>query len=173
MESPVEDWPICSKTNIAEILERKAVVNCNAISEKETLTTRIDINRFSKLQRLLNTTARILMLYRRYKNVKGNAYNENAQKDNEQLVRQDGQELTVDILEAAENLWIKEAQELLVEHMDMGKLTRLCPRWLGGKIVVAKNCVTWICHFMFTYLSLGGKFVSHSYISHKKKPEVY
>ena len=55
---------------------------------------------------------------------------------NEQLVRQDGQELTLDILEAAENLWIKEAQELLVEHMEMGKLTRLCPRWLDGKILV-------------------------------------
>ena len=80
--------------------------------EVATLADRINISRFSKIGFLLNTTARILKLYKRYKGVDG------IQKEIKMA------ELTVSDVEAAERFWILEAQTLSNKAVKEGKLVK-------------------------------------------------
>ena len=73
---------------------------------------------------MLNTTARILNLYKRYKN------------QNDAMRKRKTGELTVSDLEDAEKFWILEAQSVIRSAVKEGKLLRLGPRYRNGIIVV-------------------------------------
>ena len=92
--------------------------------EVDTLANRINISRFSKIRMLLNTTARILKLYKRYKN------------ENDAMRKRKTDELTVSDLEDVENFWILEAQSVICSAVKEGKLLRLCLRYRNRNIVV-------------------------------------
>ena len=61
------DWPLSNESQVQDLPERPKSVLHVVDVKVETLTDRIEINRFSTLQFLLNTTARIIGLYRRSK----------------------------------------------------------------------------------------------------------
>lgn len=68
----MEDWPVSRETRVTDLPERHSKVVLTAETrEVATLAYRINISRFSKIGFLLNTTARILKLYKRYKRVDG------------------------------------------------------------------------------------------------------
>ena len=73
LKQPVQSWPIRQDTDDNALKEVKQICGISAVvmhAEKyvpETLADRIDITRCGTLQRLLNTTARILHLYKRFK----------------------------------------------------------------------------------------------------------
>ena len=129
----MEDWPVSLETQVIDLPERHSKVVLTAETrEVATLADRINISRFSKVRFLLNTTARILTLYKRYK-------------------REDGipkeikvAELTVSDVEAAERFWILEAQTLSNKAVKEGKLVRLCPRYKDGVIVVGGRARRWM-----------------------------
>ena len=81
---------------------------------------------------LLNTTARILNLYKRYKN------------RNDAMRKRKTGELTVSDLEDAEKFWILEAQSVIRSAVKEGKLLRLCPRYRNGIIVVGGRAEHWM-----------------------------
>ena len=105
LKLPEEEWPIRSKTTLKDLPERKrAFVGTVAIALlQNSLASEIDISRFSKLQLLLNTTARLLKLFKRFK--KG------------------GDRFAVEVLpmdiKQAEELWIMNAQEQI--HKEVNK----------------------------------------------------
>ena len=122
---PASTWPILKETDIKELPERKVVVNIVIQEKKDTLVSRIDINRFSKYQKLINTTARILNLYHRFKKDTLNEGTEYSIK-----------ELNPDAINKAEKLWVVDAQKTMLEGMRNGKLDRLCPNLHDGVIYV-------------------------------------
>ena len=67
LKQPIEEWPVSSQTNVEKLPERHKVVMTSNTKEIETLATRNDIGRFSKIELLKNNTARILKLYKQYK----------------------------------------------------------------------------------------------------------
>ena len=86
---------------LRELPEKTSAVYTANVEEKETLVNRLNINRFRNLQFLLNTTARILKLYKIYKRTETNLTNI--------------KELTSDDVNKAEYFWIKAARlELIV-----------------------------------------------------------
>ena len=56
------DWPLSHESDVIDLPERPKAVLLVAEPKVETLTDRVDINRFRTLQILLNTTARIIGL---------------------------------------------------------------------------------------------------------------
>ena len=81
LKQPVQEWPVSSKTSVEKLLERHKAVMTVSAKEEETLATRINISRFSKIQLLKNTTARILKLYKRYKNSIGHSPGSTVEKN--------------------------------------------------------------------------------------------
>ena len=82
----------------------------------------LQLERFSKLSRLLNTTAYLLKLYRRFK--KG------GDKEDRCISARD--------IEEAEMFWINDAQKSLHKRVINNELKRLCPQLrYDGIIVVA------------------------------------
>ncbi|KAK2549017.1 hypothetical protein P5673_030646 [Acropora cervicornis] len=71
LKQPVEEWPVSSQANVEKSPERHKTVMTTHAKEIETLAARIDIGRFSKIELLKNTTARILKLYKQYKKSAG------------------------------------------------------------------------------------------------------
>ena len=69
IELPEEEWPIIIQTKIDNLPERSKTSFVATVSIKriDTLAQRINISRFSNLELLRNTTARILKLYRRFR----------------------------------------------------------------------------------------------------------
>ena len=133
LQLPVDDWPISCETNIENLPERYSKVALAAESkEVGTLANRIDISRFSKIRMLINTTARILNLYKRYKN------------QNDAMRKRKTGELTVSDLENAEKFWILEAQSVIRSAVKEGKLLRLCLRYRNGIIVVGGRAERWM-----------------------------
>ena len=66
---PEDEWPIESTTNLTELpelLKTTFIVAKVEANEIDSLASRIDITRFSKLELLRNTTARVLRLYNRF-----------------------------------------------------------------------------------------------------------
>ena len=119
-------WPIQSKTSINEVPYLVAQVNKAAVSQVETLTSRFDLNRFSNMNRLLYTTARILQLFRWYRT------------PNER------QKLDIRDIYEAENLWIKHAQLELHDMISSNRLRRLCPKINDGIIYVGGRAERWM-----------------------------
>ena len=101
--------------------------------EIETLATRIDIGRFSKIDLLKNTTARILKLYKQYK--------KSAEHSPGKEVGMS--KLTVADIDSAEHFWIKDAQESIAKDVQAGKFVRFCPKYKNGLIVVGGRAERW------------------------------
>ena len=128
LQLPVDDWPVSCETNIENLSEWHSKVTLAAESkEVDTLAYRINISRFSKIRMLLNTMARILNLYKRYKN------------QNDAMRKCELGELAVSDLEDAETFWILDAQSVICSAVKEGKLLRLCPRYRNRIIVVGSR----------------------------------
>ena len=58
---PEEDWPVTSQTDVVDLSERAETIIVAAADAQisDTLAGRINIQRFSKIECLINTTARI------------------------------------------------------------------------------------------------------------------
>ena len=98
------------------------------------MAARIDIHRFSKIELLKNTTARILRLYKQYKKSAGRSPRSAVEMG----------KLTVADTDAAERFWIKDAQESIAKDVQAGKLVRLCPKYRDGLIVVGGRAERWM-----------------------------
>lgn len=95
------------------------------------MPTRINIGRFSKIELLMNTTARILKLYEHYN--KGTKHSPSGLS-----------ELTTEDVDVGEQFWIRDAQESINKDIDKGKFIRLCPKYKDGLIVVAVRAEHWM-----------------------------
>lgn len=102
--------------------------------EIETLVTRINIGRFSKIELLLNTTVRILKLYKQYKKSAEHSLGSAVEKN----------KLAVADRDSAERFWIKDAQESIAKEVREGKFIRLCPKYKDGLVVVGGRAERWI-----------------------------
>lgn len=107
MKQPVEKWPVSSQTNVEKFPERHKVVMTTNAKEIETLVTRINIGRFSKIELLLNTTVRILKLYKQYKKSAKHSLGSAVEKN----------KLAVADRDSAERFWIKDAQESIAKEV--------------------------------------------------------
>ena len=114
LTKPIEEWPISKEITITELPETKKVV-CNVTAEPvETLISRMDIERFSKFTRLINTTARIMKLYRRYK-----------RNDEKPAFELPPDYISPKDFEQAERAWVIEAQRGLKNHVNARKYQRI------------------------------------------------
>ena len=124
-----KDWPIQSETNVVNIPEWKRQFVGTTTENKDTsLASIIDVNRFSNLNRLIYTTARINKLFDRFK--KGGD-------------KKDAAILPID-LKQAEDVWIKKAQEKIHEELNGAKYRKLQPRSENGIIVVGGRTEKWM-----------------------------
>ena len=96
-----EDWPITSQTDVVDLPERaKTIIVAAADAQiSDTLAGRLNIQRFSKIELLINTTARVLKLYRRYKFKTHTTCNQSCMSD-----------VTVEDREIAETFWTQDTQ---------------------------------------------------------------
>ena len=99
--------------------------------EKEILPTRINIGRFSKIELLMNTTARILKLYEHYN--KGTKHSPSGLS-----------ELKTEDVDVGEKFWIRDAQESINKDINKDQFIRLCPKYKDGLIVVAVRAEHWM-----------------------------
>ena len=134
MKQPVEEWPVSSQANVEKLPERHKTVMTTHAKEIQTLAARIDIDRFSKIELLKNTTARILKLYKQYKKSAGRSPGSAVEMG----------KLTVADTDAAERFWIKDAQESIAKDVQAGKFVRLCPKYRDGLIVVGGRAERWM-----------------------------
>ena len=126
---PEEEWPIFSETNVPKLPEeRKQFIGAVKENSSASLTTVIDINRFSKLKLLLHTTARLMKLYKRFK--KG------GDKDDADILPSD--------VKLAEELWIKDAQEPLYTDIKKGKYIKLRPHEEAGILRISGRAERWM-----------------------------
>lgn len=107
LKQPVEKWPVSSQTNVEKFPERHKVVMTTNAKEIETLVTRTNIGRFSKIELLLNTTVRILKLYKQYKKSAKHSLGSAVEKN----------KLAVADRDSAERFWIKDAQESIAKEV--------------------------------------------------------
>lgn len=131
---PLEEWPISCQVNVEKLPERHKVIMAVVAKEVETLAARIDISRFSKIEMLKNTTARILKLYERYRR--------HPEGSTDSKVKMN--ELTVADRDAAERFWIQNAQESIVQEVQADKFNRLCPKYKEDLIVVGGRAERWM-----------------------------
>ena len=127
---PEEDWPITSQTDVVNLPERARTIIAAAADEQisDTLAGRINIQRFSKIELLINTTARVLKLYRRYKFETHATCNQSCMSD-----------VTVEDREIVENFWIQDAQYQMKDDITSGKYVKFCLKnkdiiVVGGRI---------------------------------------
>ena len=133
LQKPVEEWPILKDIEyVDELPETKKMVMKADVKEYETLLSRIDIERFSNIKRLINVTARVQRLYRKYR--KGGE-KPSFQLPTDYISPQD--------VKDAENSWIIEAQRGMEEDMKKGRYQKLRPQVKDGVIVVGGRCSRW------------------------------
>ena len=125
------DWPIFSKTEKRNLPELKKEFVCTTKSNilPTSLASIIDIERFSKLQLLLHTTARLMNLQNKYKKVS------NRKKTNDILPSE---------LELAERIWIKKAQEQIQKEIKDSKYKKLHPCIEDDIYVVGGRTERWM-----------------------------
>ena len=130
MKDPFKEWPVTQKCNMTDLPERIKVVSVLVAKTqvKDSLAKRIDIDRFSKLERLVNTTARILKLYVRFK------------KDDKEFKG----DISVVDKDNALDFWVYESQKELHEDVKSGRFKRLVPRYQEGKICVGGRGERWL-----------------------------
>ena len=123
---PEEQWPVRSETNVTKLPEQqKNFVGNVARVVSSSIASIMDADRFSNLNRLFYTTARIEKLYQRFK--KGDGYDY-------RILPQD--------LKHAEETWVKYVQEDM--SSDMGRYKKLLPTMENGIIVVGGRAERWI-----------------------------
>lgn len=130
LKLPEDKWPIKAEVSILDVPEMKGNVHIADLErELETLATRIDAKRFSKWMLLVNTTARILKLYERYR----------------QGGNRDDCEISINDLDLAEIFWIKEAQRQFEGKLEKAQFRKLCPRVdERGVIIVGGRTERWM-----------------------------
>ena len=130
LATPVSEWPITSQTNVIDIPEqcKEIFVAVTDGQVTETLADRIDINKFSNLSLLQNTTAWILRLYHNYKTKNNNHINENF--------------ITIQERKSALTFWIKEAQRNI--DVRSAEYIKLLPRIKDEIIVVGGRTERWM-----------------------------
>ena len=132
---PEEDWPITSQTDVADLPERAKTITVAAANAQisDTLAGRINIQRFSKIELLINTTASVLKLYRRYKFETHATCNQSCVSD-----------VTVEDREIAEQFWMQDAQSQMKDDIISGKYAKLCPKNKDDIIVVGGRTERWM-----------------------------
>ena len=121
-------WPVKREVNKDVVIPhlKKTLHTVAVVCTVDNLVSRIAIHRFSKWYRLINTTARILQLYERFK-----------QGGNRSAV------LHQTDIQRAEHFWIKEAQREL--DTQSRQLKKFRPRKNGDNIiVVGGRTETWM-----------------------------
>ena len=93
----------------------------------DSLEKRIDISRFSKFQLLINTTARILKLHKRFKR---DAINE--------------VEIKAEDIHEAKRFWTLIAQKQMHEDVRRGRYVKLLPKVQDGLLVVGGRTERWV-----------------------------
>ena len=132
---PEEDWPITSQTDVVDLPERAKTITVAAANAQisDTLAGRINVQRFSKIELLINTTARVLKLYCRYKFETYATCNQSCVSD-----------VTVEDREIAEQFWMQDAQCQMKDDITSGKYAKLCPENKDDIIVVGGHTERWM-----------------------------
>ena len=132
LKYPTEEWPIVKETNVSTLPESKAIVMQTNAQVPETLFSRFNLDRFSKLNILINTTARIIRLYRKYK------------KDGDKPAFE-LPDIYVSPNDAAnaKQLWIIEAQRQMKPDITKGIYRSLKPQEKNGILTVGGRCERW------------------------------
>ena len=130
LELPESEWPIhetLTKGQLPELIKIASTITKHLNNnEKDTLASRINIDKYSDFGRLIRVTARILAMY---------------QRKPKSSFKHAGQSLTPSDVAKAEKFWIMEAQKSM--YKDTSK--RLCPRKnTNGIYVVGVRGVGWI-----------------------------
>ena len=112
MKSNTDNWDVKStliKENLPEETQRVSVA---LIQEGNNLATIIDINRYSKYRMLMQVTARILQIrqYPEKPSLKGIFLYP-----------------SVEMVKSAENIWVKDDQQIIIRKLEDGDYARLCP----------------------------------------------
>lgn len=132
LKLPVSEWPTRHEPVIDDLPEQVRVVMSLDGEKEETLSDRIDLDRFSKYWRLVRTTARVLAMYKR--SPKLSLYN--ASND-----------LNSNDIGKAENFWFLEAQKSMKAKLLKGDFNRLCPTTNeDGIVVVGGRAEKWFRH---------------------------
>lgn len=128
-----DEWPIIQKPIAYNTLPDtiKSVKTANSVvNTKDSLAEPIDISRFSRYDKLLRVTARILMIFEK----RPKASFKNATLD-----------LTPDDISKSENFWIIQSQKSISEDLRKGRYKRLCPRKRDdGIYVVGERASRWM-----------------------------
>ena len=131
LEERREDWPVSKDWELDDIPEMiKGYTTTTEVKVKESLQQRINISAFSKLQFLLNVTAIVLGIYRKF----------NTRKDDEMRANVVGGKMD---FEKAELFWIRDAQLSLKERMEKGEFLKFVPRYQNEVIVIGGRCIRW------------------------------
>ena len=126
---PMEKWPIRSETNISKLPEiKRNFVGAVVSKVSNSIASAINISRFSKLSRLLYTTARIQKLFKRFRKANSEYDKMICPKD----------------LHYAENTWIKYIQEGMYLEIEKGMYKKLLPTVENEIIVVGGRAERWV-----------------------------
>ena len=121
-----KSWPILQTACDVEVPELKAKVSHVEVVQNDSLADMIDIKRFSTLNRLLYTTARIFYACKRFK---GEAL---------------PLEIDAETLNQAKIFWVKEAQKVYQGRLQEKMFLRLCAREENGVIYVGGRTERWM-----------------------------
>ena len=132
---PEEDWPVTSQTDVVDLPGRAKtiIVAAGDVQISDTLAGRINIRRFSKIELLINTTAHILKLYRRYRFETDATCNQSCMSD-----------ITVEDREIAEKFWIQDAQCQMKDDITSGKYVKLCLKNKDDIVVTGGRTERWM-----------------------------
>ena len=130
LSRPVEEWPIRSETNVGALPEvKRSFVGAVSKLASSSIASKIEVDRFSKLNRLLRTTAMIGKLYQKFK--KGGK-------------KEDVRDLHPQDISEAEKTWIKYVQEDMYSEIEKGTYRKLLPTVEDGVIVVGGRAERWM-----------------------------
>ena len=126
---PESEWPLhkqCSE----ELPEQIKTMMSLTAKVKDTLASRIDINRFSKYHKVVRTTARILAMYDTHP---------------KPSFRNVAREVTAQDFQNAEIFWYQDAQKIIREKIKNGELKTLHPKVReDGVVVVGGRAEKWM-----------------------------
>ena len=130
LKLPDSEWPIKNQTEITDLPETLSPVSLATVQIKETLATRIDIDKFSNFNRLIHVTARVLKLYERFKN--------------ETQISTPLSDIYPEDIKKAERFWVIEAQRSLHTQSKKKQLKKLCPKMENGIMVASGRAGRWL-----------------------------
>ena len=122
---PESEWPIheiLTKEQLPELIKIASTISKHFNKDdKDTLASRINIDRYSDFGKLIRVTARILTM---------------DQRKPKSSFKHAGQSLTPSDIGKAEKSWIMEAQKNMYKDNEKGRYKRLCPRKNTDQIYV-------------------------------------